>query len=81
MLAAAAGVWLVYADDIPEPPPRPSPAGFFSTPRRVLDELRHERRRPTPTPAPSTDGREEEVSPAPGPTPSPDRPGLSRPGP
>lgn len=74
VLAAAAGVWLITADDIPEPPPRPSPEhGFFGTPRRVLDELRHERRSPAPPQA--TAGREAETSRASG------RTGLSRPGP
>lgn len=47
VVAAAAGIWLISADDIAGPPPRTSDGqGLFSAPRRLLGELRAERPHP-----------------------------------
>lgn len=61
-LAAAAGIWLITTDDVPQPPPQPSQAqGLLGTQRRLLGELRDEGR---PDPAPTAGTRPQALAPA-----------------
>ncbi|WP_328296853.1 class F sortase [Streptomyces sp. NBC_00435] len=62
VLAAGVGIWLITTDDpAPPPPGTERPQGFLSTQRRLLGELRDERRH---DPAPTAGGRPRAMAPA-----------------
>ncbi|MCX5402786.1 class F sortase [Streptomyces sp. NBC_00335] len=61
-LAAGVGIWLITTDDSAQPPPQPSESqGLLGAQRRLLGELRDDRRH---DPAPTASARPQAMAPA-----------------